>query len=70
MDLSYAIAYDSETYGQRKLVTGYGSKPWAEFAAETPMNDQAKADLIGGFEHFVRFFAVISRARAFVVRSR
>jgi spermidine dehydrogenase len=37
MDLSYAIAFDQQTYGRQKLVTGYGSRPWQEFAAETPL---------------------------------
>jgi spermidine dehydrogenase len=49
MDLSYAIAYDEATYGKRKLVTGYGRKPWQEFADETPMNDRAKKDLVRAF---------------------
>jgi spermidine dehydrogenase len=49
MDLAYAIAYDEATYGRRKLVTGYGSRPWEEFAADTPMNDRAKADLVRAF---------------------
>jgi spermidine dehydrogenase len=49
MDLSYAIAYDSETYGKRKLVRGYGSRPWDEFVAETPMSDKGKADLLRAF---------------------
>jgi spermidine dehydrogenase len=49
MDLSYAIAYDEATYGKRKLVTGYGKKPWEEFAAETPMSDRAKSDLVRAF---------------------
>ncbi len=49
MDLSYAIAYDEATYGQRKLVTGYGSIPWEDFAAQTPMNDRAKKDLVRAF---------------------
>jgi spermidine dehydrogenase len=49
MDLDYAIAFDSETYGERKLVRGYGSRPWDEFIADTPMNDQAKADLLRAF---------------------
>ena len=49
MDLSYAIAYDSATYGRRKLVTGYGSIPWPEFAAATPMNERARADLVRVF---------------------
>ena len=49
MGLSYAIAYDSATYGQRKLVPGYGSLPWQEFAAATPMNERARADLVRAF---------------------
>ena len=43
--LAHSIMFDAETYGERKLVRGYGERPWAEFAADTPMNDQAKADL-------------------------
>src|SRR5690606_9178155 len=49
MGLSYAIAYDSATYGKRKLVRGYGSIPWDEFAAATPMNERARADLVRVF---------------------
>ena len=49
MDLSYAIAFDKETYGERKLVTGYGSRPWQEFVAETPLSETAKADLLRAF---------------------
>ncbi len=49
MGLSYAIAFDEATYGKRKLVTGYGSKPWQAFAAETPLSDTAKADLVRAF---------------------
>ena len=61
LDLSYAIAYDSETYGQRKLVTGYGSRPWAEFAAETPMSDKAKADLVRAFTDEVDYLPGMTR---------
>jgi len=49
MDLSYAIAFDQETYGERKLVTGYGSTPWQEFADQTPMSEEAKADFVRAF---------------------
>ncbi len=49
MGLSYAIAYDSATYGRQKLVTGYGSVPWEAFAARTPMNERARADLVRAF---------------------
>ncbi|MEZ5550850.1 MAG: NAD(P)-binding protein [Pseudomonadales bacterium] len=46
LGLNYAIAYDRETYGQRRLARGYGSLPWEQFAASTPMNDAARADLV------------------------
>ena len=45
MKLSYAIAYDGATFGRARLVRGYGSVPWPEFAAQTPMNERAQADL-------------------------
>ncbi len=49
MDLTYAIAFDQKTYGERRLVSGYGSVPWKEFAAQTPMSAKAKADLVRAF---------------------
>ena len=49
MGLSYAIAFDEKTYGRRKLVTGYGSRPWKEFVADTPLSETAKADLLRAF---------------------
>ncbi len=49
MGLSHAIAFDQETYGKRKLVTGYGSTPWQEFADQTPMSAEAKADFVRAF---------------------
>ncbi len=50
MGLSYAIAFDEKTYGKSQLVTGYGDKPWQQFAAESPLSDAAKADLVRAFE--------------------
>ncbi len=46
MGLSKAIVYDAATFGTRKVAVGYGKIPWREFAAQTPMNDRAKADLV------------------------
>ncbi len=46
MGLAKGILFDQETYGEQKLVVGYNKIPWEEFAAQTPMNDQAKADLV------------------------
>lgn len=49
LGLSHAILFDEEHFGQRKLVTGYGSRPWPEFAADAPLNDRARADLVRAF---------------------
>ncbi|MDH4071646.1 MAG: NAD(P)/FAD-dependent oxidoreductase [Gammaproteobacteria bacterium] len=61
MGLSYGIAYDEKTYGKRKLVRGYGSRPWKEFIAETPMSDKAKADLLRAFTDKVDYLPGMSR---------
>lgn len=46
MGLSKGILFDAETYGEQKLAVGYNKLPWEEFAALTPMNTQAKQDLV------------------------
>ena len=49
MGLGHSIMFDEPTYGERKLVTGYGSRDWESFAADTPMSEQARADLVRVF---------------------
>jgi spermidine dehydrogenase len=49
LGLSYAILFDREHFGQRKLVTGYGTRPWPEFAADAPLSEKARADLVRAF---------------------
>ena len=44
--LGKAVFFDKETFGADKLVTGYGKKSWAEFAAECPISEQAKKDFV------------------------
>ena len=46
LNLSKAIVFGKESYGQDKLVTGYGSRSWQKFAADTPMSEKAKRDLV------------------------
>ncbi len=70
LDLNYAIAYDSKTYGKRKLVSGYGSRPWEEFAAETPMSDKAKADLVRAFTAEVDYLPGMTRDEKITLLSR
>lgn len=49
MGLGHSIMFDEATYGVRKLVPGYGSRPWQAFAADAPMSDEARADLVRVF---------------------
>ncbi|MGJ8560429.1 MAG: NAD(P)-binding protein [Litorimonas sp.] len=44
--LSKSILFDAETFRETKLVPGYGSRPWAEFAADMPVSDMAKAEFV------------------------
>jgi spermidine dehydrogenase len=46
LGLDYAIAFDDQSFSQRKLVRGYGSRPWKEFAVEAPLNSRAREDLV------------------------
>jgi spermidine dehydrogenase len=62
LELGYAVAFDSETYGQRKLVKGYGSVSWQEFAAQSPMTDKARADLVRAFTAPVDYLPGLSRS--------
>jgi spermidine dehydrogenase len=61
LGLGYAINYDSRTYGTQKMVPGYGSVPWEQFAAATPMNNQAKADLVRLFNEERDYLPGLSR---------
>jgi spermidine dehydrogenase len=70
MDLGYAIAFDSATYGQRKMVQGYGSLPWQEFAAQTPLTDKARADLVRAFTDNVDYLPGMSREQKIDLLSR
>ncbi len=70
LNLSYAIAYDSETYGARKLVRGYGSRPWEEFAADTPMSERGQADLVRAFNAEVDYLPGMSREEKVGLLSR
>jgi spermidine dehydrogenase len=44
--LSKAIFFDKETFGEDRLVRGYGKRSWQEFAAEMPMSEAAMLDFI------------------------
>jgi spermidine dehydrogenase len=46
LGMGEGIFFDRETFGSDRLAAGYGSLPWPEFAARTPLPPQARADLV------------------------
>jgi spermidine dehydrogenase len=44
--LAKSIVFDKETFGEDKIVLGYGERSWGDFAADMPVSDKAKADFI------------------------
>jgi len=46
MNLGKGILFDDQSFAKRKLVRGFGRIPWQEFAAQAPMNEQAKRDFV------------------------
>lgn len=44
--MSKSILFDEETYGETKLVGGYGQRSWEAFAADMPVSDAAKAAFV------------------------
>jgi len=44
--LAKSIVFDKETFGEEKIVFGYGERSWEDFAADMPVSEKAKADFI------------------------
>ena len=46
LGLGKGILFDSNSFSEERLVTGYNKVPWKEFAEKTPMTQKAKNDLV------------------------
>ena len=44
--LGRAFFFDHETFGEDRLVSGYGRVPWTEFAGQAPLSEAARRDLV------------------------
>lgn len=46
LGLSKGILFDDKSFAARRLVVGYGTRPWEEFAAEAPLTEAARKDFV------------------------
>ncbi len=70
MGLAKSIVFDQENFGERKLVTGYGKRPWEEFAALAPLNEQARRDFIRVQTETTDYLPGMSKEERFKLLSR
>lgn len=57
LGLTRGLFFDREHFGEDRLVTGYGTRPWPEFFAEAPLTEQARRDLVRLYVEAVDYLA-------------
>lgn len=70
LGLEHAILFDDKSFSERKLVRGYGGRPWQDFAADAPMNGRARADLVRLFTEQRDYLPDLSDAEKRALLSR
>ncbi|MEM7082797.1 MAG: FAD-dependent oxidoreductase [Pseudomonadota bacterium] len=69
-EMQMAVVFDEATYGERKVVNGYGDLPWHEFAARAPLSDTARQDLVRAFTEETDYLAGLTREEKYALLSR
>ncbi len=70
LGLGKGILFDDKSFSERKLVTGYKQRPWQEFAAEAPMSERARADLVRVWTDERDYLPGLSREEKYAKLSR
>ncbi len=70
LKLGKGIVFDQQTFNEQKLAVGYGTLPWQEFVAQTPLCKQAKVDLVRIFTEEKDYLPDLNREEKFALLSK
>lgn len=70
LNLSSGMFFDRETFGEDRLVAGFGKIPHHEFFAKAPLSDQARRDLVRIYTEKVDYLPHLMQAQKRVLLSK